>query len=67
MAINKKILKVMTIMYTFMLAYNLAQGEILDILEKLGLYEPEQIIPKQDEDGADIPITNTAQSDYDSS
>ncbi|MCT4635875.1 MAG: hypothetical protein N4A31_06535 [Rickettsiales bacterium] len=51
---NKKILRIMTFIYTFMLAYNLAQGEILDILEKLGLYEPEQIIPQIDEDGADV-------------
>ncbi len=47
---NKKILRIMTFMYTFMLAYNLAQGEILE----LGLYEPEQIIPQIDEDGADV-------------
>lgn len=41
-----------------MLAYNLAQGEILDILEKLVLYEPKQTFPQQDKDGADV-IPNT--------
>lgn len=45
----------MSILYTLVIAYNLAQGEILSILENLGIYEPENNqLYKTDKDGADI-------------